>query len=598
MSIAALKKLTLAGPIGQKVQTLGHLQYLGCLHLVPIPTEVAPPETAPTREAEDAYKALRFLAEVEGARKQLRQDPNFEVSVFVARVLDLRQSIRATRDKHDALAARIKSLEPWGDLVFPDREALSGLSLWFYELPVKNRAALRDLSLPWEIVSQDQTTLFVVLLSVEEPAENVLPVPRVHVGARPRDDLIFELENTEVTLEELTADRISLTRYLTVFREQISKAETQAELEFAMAQTRDEGEVFVVQGWVPETDLPAIEAYAQSTGLAVIEESPAWHETPPTLLVQSETEAAGVDLAMFYQVPGYRGWDPTLVLVASFAIFFAMIVADAGYGLVILLGLLAGWSKLGTSSKRKAWRRLGLIVAGATVIYGVLVGSYFGAAPPAASIPASFAILDLNDFNTMMRLSILIGVAHIILAISMNAWVHRTYRSAIAQLGWIGLIVGGLFVWLSNQTGLVFILGIVLFVAGLAAIVWFSSERPIETASDWAWRIFDGVKALTGAMGVFGDVLSYMRLFALGLASASLALTFNDLAMQVIRALPGMGLLFGLIILIIGHVLNFGLALMSGVVHGLRLNYIEFFKWGLPEEGVAFRPLTRKEVQK
>ena len=89
-----------------------------------------------------------------------------------------------------------------------------------------------------------------------------------------------------------------------------------------------------------------------------------------------------------------------------------------------------------------------------------------------------------------------------------------------------------------------------------------------------------------------------MRLFALGLASASLAITFNDLATSVMQSLKGPGILFGLLILIIGHILNFGLALMSGVVHGLRLNYIEFFKWGLPNEGIIFRPFARKEFQK
>jgi V/A-type H+-transporting ATPase subunit I len=101
---------------------------------------------------------------------------------------------------------------------------------------------------------------------------------------------------------------------------------------------------------------------------------------------------------------------------------------------------------------------------------------------------------------------------------------------------------------------------------------------------------------LAGAMGLFGDVLSYMRLFALGLASASLALTFNQLAGQADAALPGLGLLVAILILLVGHGLNFALALMSGVVHGLRLNYIEFFKWGLSGEGRPFERFARKEA--
>ena len=105
------------------------------------------------------------------------------------------------------------------------------------------------------------------------------------------------------------------------------------------------------------------------------------------------------------------------------------------------------------------------------------------------------------------------------------------------------------------------------------------------------------VALLTGAMGMFGDVLSYMRLFALGLASASLALTFNDLATQIRDAIPGLGLLLALLLLLLGHAINLGLAIMSGVVHGLRLNFIEFYKWGVPGEGKAFQKFARKEVK-
>ena len=93
------------------------------------------------------------------------------------------------------------------------------------------------------------------------------------------------------------------------------------------------------------------------------------------------------------------------------------------------------------------------------------------------------------------------------------------------------------------------------------------------------------------------DHLLYLRLFALGLASASLVVTFNTLATQVIDALPGIGLLFGLLILVVGHILNLGLSIMSGVVHGLRLNFIEFYNWGLSEEGYPFKAFERKEVR-
>ncbi len=596
MSIAPVKKVTLAGPLDLKEATLERLQQLGSMHIVPLSERAPEPEKNPSREADEAYKALRFLSVVSGARRQIRRDPNFDVQDFIARTLDLKQRLREVGDRRDFLEDRIATLEPWGELVFPPPGALGKNLLWFYELPIRQRARLDDLDLPWEVIGQDNETLYVAVVSPDEPPSTLLPVERVHIGNKPRSQLIEELEDAEIALEALRADRIALTRYLTLFRAHLSEAESHAELLYAMGQTRDEDRLFVVQGWVPESDLDAVFDHAESAGLAILVEEATWTETPPTKLEQPAERAAGVDLAMFYQVPNYRGWDPAVLLIGSFAVFFAMIVADAGYGLVILAGLLLGWQPLGTSPRLIAWRRMGLILSAATIAYGVIIGSYFGGAPPEETLLGSLVLLSLNDFDAMMRLSILVGAAHIILAIALNARAKWHRRSARAGLGWIAVILGGLALWLNGQTGPAASIGAALVGLGLLIIVGFSSDRPVERPLDRAWRVLDGVMALTGIMGGFGDVLSYMRLFALGLASSSLAVTFNNLATQVYEAAPGIGLLLSLLILLVGHVLNFTLALLSGVVHGLRLNYIEFFKWGLPEEGVAFRPLARREV--
>jgi V/A-type H+-transporting ATPase subunit I len=105
----------------------------------------------------------------------------------------------------------------------------------------------------------------------------------------------------------------------------------------------------------------------------------------------------------------------------------------------------------------------------------------------------------------------------------------------------------------------------------------------------------DGTLAITHASKLFGDVLSYMRLFALGLASASLAGTFNSLATQIGHGVPGIGVLLAILILLFGHGINILLGILSGVVHGLRLNYIEFFGWALSDEGYPFKALARRE---
>lgn len=597
MSVARLKKLSLVGPIERKTPTLSALQDLGCMHVLPLVPPPNEPEKINERGARDAYKALRFLADVPEQRRQIQRDAGFDMADFVSEVLDLMARTRETRDRRDFLVHRIAAVRPWGDLDFPPTEELAGNRLWFYRLPLKHREDLAQVKLPWAILEEDHRYIYAVLISPDEPEDDILPIARTHVGSLPIHDLEAQLEEVEIALESLDAERVAQTRYLTLMRRNLSAAETAAELAHAEQKVRDADAVFAVQGWVPEDQVGAVLELAKPSDIAVLIEDPAADETPPTLLEQPEDRSAGVDLAMFYQVPGYSGWDPTVIVSVSFAIFFAMIVADAGYGVVILLGLLAYWKRLDGSVAARSWRRMGLAIAGATILYGILVGSYFGASPGEGGFWASLKILDLNDFTSMMILSIVVGVLHLVLANALAARAAWGQRKAMANLGWIGVLIGGFVLWLAYMAGSSVVPGILLMIAGVGTIVFYSSERVIEKPIDWLWRILEGAQSLGGAMGAFGDVLSYMRLFALGLASASLAITFNDLAFSVMDALKGPGILFGLLILIIGHILNFGLAMMSGVVHGLRLNYIEFFKWGLPDEGIAFRPFARKEVQ-
>jgi V/A-type H+-transporting ATPase subunit I len=127
-------------------------------------------------------------------------------------------------------------------------------------------------------------------------------------------------------------------------------------------------------------------------------------------------------------------------------------------------------------------------------------------------------------------------------------------------------------------------------ILGLLLVVGFTAprEKPLK-------RLVQGLLGLTKVSAAFGDILSYLRLFALGLASASLALAFNDMAAGIRNALPGVGVLLALLVLAFGHALNLLLGISSGVIHGLRLNVIEFFNWGLKDEGRLFTPFRRKE---
>jgi len=597
MSITRLRKLTLAGLLKERIPILEQLQTLGCLHLISLAEAAREPETVPPAHAVDARKALRYLGDVPDKRHQVRSEQDFDMPKAVASVLASQDRLRQANDGRDILVQHIEALVPWGDFRLPDRDALAGRYLWFYIVPERQMHLLDDLSLPWQVVHKDNRESWVVVIDPKEPPGDALPVPRAHTGALSLGELYKRLDEAEVELEDAVAERQALTRWIYLLSRHLARAEDQAALSHAAAQILVDEALFLAQGWVPESAIGAVSALAERQGLAMLLEEPEPTDRPPTLLENPEHLAAGQDLVGFYQMPAYGTWDPSRVVFFSFAMFFAMILSDAGYALVLGLLLAAFWPRLGRSETGLRWRTLCSVLVGGSLVWGVLVGSYFGVSLSPEGFWGRLKLLDLNDFDSMTKLSVGIGVLHLVLAHLEQVSLKRGRVEAWANVGWIAAMLGAFAMWLGGmqraphwlgETGR-WSLGL-----GLLSVFAFASKRAVRDLSSALLRLLDGLRALTGVTRIFGDVLSYLRLFALGLASSSLALTFNDLAQQASQV-QGLGLLFAILILLVGHLLNLLLALMSGVVHGLRLNYIEFYNWALSGEGYAFQPFKKKE---
>jgi V/A-type H+-transporting ATPase subunit I len=130
----------------------------------------------------------------------------------------------------------------------------------------------------------------------------------------------------------------------------------------------------------------------------------------------------------------------------------------------------------------------------------------------------------------------------------------------------------------------------------LLLVVVGGGRSPASSLRGLIRRIGEGLLELRNVTQLFGDVMSYLRLFALGLAGSSLAMTFNELAAQVRDGVPGAGLLLSVVLLVVGHGINLLLAVVGGTVHGLRLNYIEFLHWSVAGDGYPFRPFRAREV--
>jgi V/A-type H+-transporting ATPase subunit I len=418
----------------------------------------------------------------------------------------------------------------------------------------------------------------------------------------------------ESAIEDAQAERFHLTRWCLLLARSLTALEDAAARAAAAEQTCDCDPLFALEAWVPREHGEELAQYARQKNLLFECRAPLADENPPTLIRNAPRIEAGEDLVSFYMTPGYWTWDPSAIVCVSFALFFAMIVADAGYAAVLAVGLLLAWRRLGrpksddflqepTSEKESGanrqrtagqrFRPLLLLIVAASLIYGVLAGSYFGVAPPPGSFLSRLHVLEMSNLQLMMGLSVLVGGLHLMLANVMDARRYPDWRDGLASVGWAAAVGGGLLIAGGAAIPAAAILKPVgggAVAVGLLLVLGYTArrEKPLR-------RLVQGVLGLTRVSAAFGDILSYLRLFALGLASASLATAFNEMAVGIHRGLPPLGLLLALLVLVLGHALNLLLSVSSGVIHGLRLNVIEFFNWGLKDEGRPFTPFRQKE---
>jgi V/A-type H+-transporting ATPase subunit I len=585
MAIIPLSKLTLVGHRAEKDRVLEDLQEMGCLEIVSLSPDVAPVADPSKRSRE----ALAYLERCPQQQRPVTVTAEFDAVKVESEILEVQERTHRLELERDALMHRIEALAPWGDFEFPLVEDLAGQRMWFYIVPQNRIRELEASDLIWDEVKRDGRNAYVIVISDGEPQG--VPAPRVRTGKVSHKQLERRLEDVELELEDAALERIRLTRWRAQMSRSLDALEDRAAREHAADQCYDAEPVFALRAWVPTESLQDIGSYAEANGLALEVSEPDADDEPPTLLRNADRRRGGEDLVNFYKTPGYGSWDPSSVVLYSFAIFFAMIISDAGYGLLLALVVAHYWKRMSGAEAGRRWRWVLFTLVLATIGYGILIGSFFGVSPTPGSAPARLAFLDMSDTTVMMGLSVIIGVIHVVLGNIMNAARYGWSPRALPSLGWAMFVLAGFTLFVAMQLGADALRtpATVIAIVGLTLVFTFSGygSRPLS-------RLGKGLVALTRITGAFGDVLSYLRLFALGLASASLAIAFNGMADSAREGIPAVGLLAAAAILIIGHTLNLVLAVASGFIHGLRLNVIEFFNWGLPEEGPLFRPFKKK----
>ena len=304
-------------------------------------------------------------------------------------------------------------------------------------------------------------------------------------------------------------------------------------------------------------------------------------------------------LTDMYGRPAYDGFDPTPFISVFFLLFFAFCMGDAGYGLIlILVGLLL---KKVPSFKDMA----GLVVTLGigTVVIGFFFHTFFSMDISQwevfAPIKGIFLPAQIAGNDATMVLALAVGILHICLAMVVKT-IHETKTKGIAASlgtwGWTLLVVGGVTVAAFALAGvldaaLTKIIVIVLGIVSALGIFVFNDPKRNKLANI-GMGLWDTYNMITGLVG---DVLSYIRLYALGLAGSMLGMAFNDMGVMILGDSPNIGKWIGFLLLVIfGHTLNIAMCALGAFVHPLRLNFLEFFKnAGYEATGRSYNPLKK-----
>ena len=314
-------------------------------------------------------------------------------------------------------------------------------------------------------------------------------------------------------------------------------------------------------------------------------------------------------LTKMYGMPGGTDFDPTPIVAPFFSLFFAFCMGDAGYGLLlVLLGFILK-SKL--SKSLAGMMNLVITLGIFTTVIGALLGTFFGISLIDSNIPETlknFIIagkIELfgSEYDKQMILALAIGVVHISIAMTVKA-INSTFffgfKESLSAWGWWLVVVGSVIVGTLTLLSVIpagISKWILIAVGGVGAI-------GIYILNNFRRNVFANIGAglwdtYNMASGLLGDILSSIRLFALGLAGGMLGQTFNTLALMVVEGRDGLGAIlgwvgFGLIILV-GHTLNIAMSCLSAFVHPLRLNFFEYFKnAGYDGKGVEYKPFKKR----
>lgn len=624
--IEKMKKLTFLVTNREYEGFIASLRDLGVVHIQQLQEGASSPELQEAMDMERRYAAAQLA--LESAAKTYAGVPvpdHADVGTTPQEVLGRLEALQAEllRLAHDTDEAEknIKALEPWGNFDPASLDRLreqSGMRACFFRCATKNfRHDWGEGCFAIPVGEAEKRTYFITF-SEDVPdiqAERVyLPAGTLDGYRRQRAELQDRTREAQATILYINA------RLRGTLEEGRIMAQNDIQLgRVLLSDMTVAGDALrLMLGWVRADRTEELVSYLEKEHIYYEMEDPAFEDDVPVQLTNGSYTRLFEPILRMYSLPSYHDIDPSVFFAPFFMLFFGLCLGDGGYGLLVLIGglLLAAKAK----GDMRDYGRLGVWLGLATTVCGLLTGTVFGIdlTQQDWAILAPVKPYFLNDngvglifgYSPMMVISVILGLIQVLLGMVLKgckAIKNYGWPYAIGTFSWVTAIVTAVVLYGLPACGVELPMAVqylLLGIIGISAVGIFLYNNPASykrPALGLLSNIGGGVWATYGmATGLLGDLLSYIRLFALGLTGGVLGGVFNSLAYDMTSSLPWtVRWLPMVLILLAGHGITFALSMISAFVHPMRLTFVEFFKNAdFSGGGKAYTPFREIKVEK
>ncbi len=608
----SMKKMTLLTFYKDKKQIIDQLQELGVVHIDSKVEEASGELLALKKQKEEWERSLQIIKEFDSGESSNGQLSDIENQNPKDQIFNLDHQREEIRNKLEWLEKESQQLSPWGEFDWSRIELLEnkGVFIRFFSATKKefNKFEFKD-CLP-QVIGREGSRLYFVVVGRKKKNEE-LPFERINLLreslndiGRKKEQLSIELMNVENQLGSMRRFVPKINRQIDTISDQLANFQALESFE-----NKAKGKIAVIRGWFPEEKENQILKLINENELSFRFENPKPADAVPIILKNRKYPKIFEKITEIFQLPNYYEFDLTPFIAVFYPIFFAYCLGDAGYGLIlILISSIGAFTFLKTM---KGVSLLGLVLGAFTMVMGIVKsGTVFGI-PILQNQEITFfrflgnyvVVTDDQDylFNAF-NVALMIGVVQILLAICISIVRKIKYKGWVQSLSTFGklfIIAGILILFLGGIQKMEFFIPLMVFgkvslVLGIILVLGFH-----DMTTSLARRIGSGVLPIYFIVtGLLGDALSYIRLFALGVASSILGLVVNQIGSQILDGAGMAGISLGIIFLIFGHTLNFSLACLGAFVHPLRLTFVEFYNNAeFQGGGVEYHPLKKQVAQ-